>query len=380
MPARFSAFVRTRTTRTTRTGRLTGWLAAIALIACSPSGATEPQTDSIEDLSPGWHRIAGGPGTGCAFDTPFSFYVRPGDPRKLLVHLQAGGACWNGETCDPLLLPTFDPVIDTTDHPSRAAGILSLHLLANPVHDFSIIVVPYCTGDLHLGSRAVTYRSPGAQLIPARDFTVKHWGARNVESVLRWAYRHFAQPEIIFVNGSSAGAIASPVYAAELAEEYPSARVVQLGDGAGGYRVPGLGTLMGAAGALDVLRGMSAFQSIDSAAFTFEDLYVLASRARSNLSLAQYNSANDATQLFFLHALGVPSASLTPLLAANLAELHADVPGFRSYTAPGVTHTILFRSSFYTLAVDGVTARDWVAALLDGTSVPDIGSSLLGGN
>lgn len=374
MPARIRAFARRRM------GHLSAWLAAIALIACTPTGATEPRTDSIEDLSPGWHRIAGGSGTGCAFDTPFSFFVRPGDPGKLLVHFQAGGACWNGETCDPLLLPTFDPVVDTTDHPSRAAGILSLHLADNPVHDFSVVFVPYCTGDLHLGSRAVTYRSPGAQLIPSRDFAVRHWGARNVASVLRWIQRHFDRPELIFVNGSSAGAIASPVYAAELAGQYPAARVVQLGDGGGGYRVPGLGALMGSAGALDVLRGMTAFQAVDSADFTFEDLYILAARARGNLSLSQYNSADDATQLFFLHRLGVPLTSLTPLLAANLADIRAEVPGFRSYVAPGVTHTILFRSSFYTLAVDGVTARDWVAALLNGTSASDIGSSLLGGS
>ena len=164
---------------------------------------TTPQSlPTLADLKATCNEIVPGGDTICSKCTPFSFFVRPGDPRKLLIHFQAGGACWNGETCDPLLVPTFDPVIDTTDHPSRAAGILSLHLLDNPVHDFSIIVVPYCTGDLHLGTRAVTYRSPGAQLIPARDFTVRHWGARNVESVLRWAYRHFAQPELIFVNGS----------------------------------------------------------------------------------------------------------------------------------------------------------------------------------
>ena len=81
-----------------------------------------------------------------------------------------------------------------------------------------------------------------------------------------------------------------------------------------------------------------------------------------------------------LHELGVPLTSLTPLLAANLADIRAEVPDFRSYVAPGVTHTILFRASFYTLAVDGVTARDWVAALLNGTSTSDIGSSLLGGS
>jgi hypothetical protein len=353
---------------------------ALASLACnSPQGPDESDVTSIGQLTPGWHKIAGGAETGCAFDTPFAFYVRAGDPRRLLVHFQAGGACWSGDTCDPVTLPTFDPVVDTTDHPSRAGGILNFHLAENPVRDFSIVYVPYCTGDLHLGSRSVTYTSTGSTLNPSRTFSVRHWGAANAERALRWMTDRVTDPEIIFVTGSSAGAIASPVYAAQLATRYPNARVVQLGDAAGGYRVPGLGTFMAQGGALEVLREMPDFASVDSANFTFEDLYVRAARAHSNLTITQYNSAEDATQLFFLRQLGLPATSLTPLLAANLADIRSAVPGFHAYTAPGVTHTILFRSAFYTLAVDGLTARDWVAALLDGSAVSDIGSSLLGG-
>jgi hypothetical protein len=353
---------------------------ALTTLACSsPQGPDDSDVTSIDQLAPGWHKIAGGGETGCAFDTPFWFWVRAGDPRKVLVHFQAGGACWSGDTCDPLTLPTFDPVVDTTDHPSRAGGILNLHLAENPVRDFSILYVPYCTGDLHLGSRSVSYTSSGSSLVPSRTFSVRHWGAANAARALDWISDRVSDPEVIFVTGSSAGAIASPVYAAQLAARYPAARVVQLGDAAGGYRVPGLGSLMALGGALEVLRGMPDFASVDSANFTFEDLYIRAGLAHPNLTTSQYNSAEDATQLFFLRQLGLSVPSLAPLLSANLADIRAAVPGFHAYTAPGATHTILFRSSFYTLAVDGLTARDWVAALLDGTGVPDVGSSRLGG-
>jgi hypothetical protein len=43
-------------------------------------------------------------------------------------------------------------------------------------------------------------------------------------------------------------------------------------------------------------------------------------------------------------------------------------------------HTILRRSEFYNLSVDGVAVRDWVADLLEGKRVADVGQSLLTGS
>jgi hypothetical protein len=43
-------------------------------------------------------------------------------------------------------------------------------------------------------------------------------------------------------------------------------------------------------------------------------------------------------------------------------------------------HTILRRPEFYSLMVDGVLVRDWVADLLDGKHVSDVGQSLLATN
>ncbi|HEX7123391.1 MAG TPA: hypothetical protein VF178_13530, partial [Gemmatimonadaceae bacterium] len=120
-------------------------------------------------------------------------------------------------------------------------------------------------------------------------------------------------------------------------------------------------------------RSDAAFATIDAGTFGFEDLYILAAQARPNLMMAQFNFAEDATQLAFLRELGHPTTQLTPLLAANLAEISAGDPEFRSYTAGGDTHTILLRPTFYTLAVGGVAIRDWVNELLLGRTVEDVG-------
>ena len=73
----------------------------------------------------------------------------------------------------------------------------------------------------------------------------------------------------------------------------------------------------------------------------------------------------------------VRDVSLAGLLAANLGDIRQVNPALRSYTSPGAMHTILRRPEFYSLTVDGVAIRDWVAALLDGERAFDVGQSLL---
>jgi hypothetical protein len=178
---------------------------------------------------------------------------------------------------------------------------------------------------------------------------------------------------VVFVTGSSAGAIPSPVVAAQIARHYPRARVVQLGDAGGGYRAPAIPGILARWGATRVLRREPAYRSLDAAALTFESFYVIAARAAPGVRFAQYNNAEDKTQLFFLEQLGVDDARLPGLLAQNLADIRRANPQFRSYTAPGRAHTILLTPQFYALTVDGVRIRDWVAALLDGRVVRNVG-------
>lgn len=332
---------------------------------------TQPRAVA-QSVAAGWARIAGSRGTGCAHDSSFAFFVHPGHARRLLVYFQGGGACWNGANCDVRERPTFDPQVDSTDDPTHALGILDLTNPTNPIRDYSMVFIPYCTADLHLGAREVSYTNtvvPGAR----RTYRMRHSGAANAGSALAWVYEHFDRPEVIFVTGSSAGAIPSPVVAAQIARHYPRARVVQLGDAGGGYRAPAIPGILARWGATQVLRREPAYRSLDAAALTFESFYVVAAQAAPGVRFAQYNNVEDKTQLFFLEQLGVRDARLSVLLAQNLADIRRANPQFRSYTAPGKAHTILLTPQFYALTVDGVTIRDWVAALLDGRAVRNVG-------
>ena len=342
----------------------------------APAVASTAWYDTIRPLntlSKGWNRIPGRNGTGCAHDSTFWFRVRPGVPDKVMIFLNGGGACWRAQECDPHGKPTYTMTADSANDVSVRSGLLDVANEANPVRDFTMIFVPYCTGDVHLGTRQVDYEVTGSE----KTISVRHGGGANLEAVLDWVYANIRDPHTLFVTGVSAGAIPSPVVAEKVARHYPRARVVQLGDGAGGYHADMVPALMDGWGASEYLADDPAFRSLDSASFTFERLYTAAARVAPRVHYAQVNTADDATQLYFLALLGVRGKPLTTLLATDLEEIRSAVPSFRSYTAPGKAHTLLRSNAVYTTTVDGVAFKDWLTALVNGDPVEDVGGKLL---
>lgn len=306
----------------------------------------------LRTLDRGWNRIPGREGTGCAeeSDSTYVFRVRPGAPDKVLLFLNGGGMCWKGGDCDPKGKPTYTTNADSANDASTRAGIFDVNNEANPFREYTMIFVSYCTGDAHLGTQTTEYESKG------RTFTIRHQGAANVESVLDWLYSNVRNPRTVFVAGMDAGAIASPVVAAKVARNYPRARVVQLGDGAG------------------ALRSNPPAEPFASwyAPHTFERIYAASARSAPRVRFAQVNSVDDATQLAQLTQLGVKGATVSKLLAANLASVRASVPAFRSYTIPGRAHTILRSQALYTTKVDGVPFSEWLTSLANGEAVRDV--------
>ena len=334
----------------------------------SPALAQQPSRPAP---SQAWRGVPGGPGTTCGRGAPYSFYVHGESPRRFLIVLGGGGACWDAATCgDP---KSFDATADLSDI-RLGAGLLDLARANNPVKGFSVVLIPYCTGDAHLGTRDETY---GGDSTGAGRYVIHHSGRNNARAALRWAFRMVPDPEILVVVGVDAGAIASPLVAQLIAEHYPKAKVVQLGDGAGGYRAPAIAGMMETWGIPTFMRETNAYQNLDSTSTTFETLYTGLKQPAPNLRMAQINSASDSTQLRILGRMGVQGVPLAQLLYQNLGEIHAARPQFRSYVAPGVKHTYLLSLDFYSVYSDSVSLRDWVAALVEGKPVRDVGKEWL---
>ena len=274
----------------------------------------------------------------------------------MLVYLQGGGGCWLKANCDLADRPTFDPVVEERDSPANADGILAIDRPANPFRGWTVVYIPYCTGDVHLGARKVDYAG----------VAMDHRGALNAAAALAWIGTEIKQPREIVVTGGSAGAIPVPVYATRLAARFPRARITGIGDGAGGYRAPTIPGILAGWGVRQALSDVPVFAAIDSAGLTFESLYITAGRKNPKLRLAQINQDHDAVQLQFLALLGITGTPLAPLLKANLDDIQAALPTFRRYLIQGEEHTILTRPAFYTTVVDGVSLPDWVRATIAG--------------
>ena len=312
-----------------------------------------------------WETIEPGGDTLCATGTPYRFHVRAGDPDKVMIFLNGGGACWSGDLCDLATEPTpYTPLseMDAND-PRLMGGAFDADNPANPFAGWTQVFVPYCTGDAHLGARDVTYTtSAGAEVL------IHHRGKTNVQSALDWVYDHHAAPHTLVVAGGSAGAIASPYYAGVLADHYPWADIIQNADGAGGYRAAMVAKIFETWGVFESAPDWPELAAIDRSKATMEDLFRVTSARYPDIRLSQFNNVDDSVQQQFLALMGV-TTPVRDLMRANLSDLSADIPGVRAYSGAGTDHTILRFDRLYSTEIGGAGAADWYRDLIGAPGV-----------
>jgi Pectinacetylesterase len=177
----------------------------------------------------GWKRVVPGGDCQCSDGSQFSFWVRKANPKKVLFYFRAGGACFSAETCardgsdgsEELYSPALGP---GGDSPTQWGGIFDFDDEGNPFADYSVVYVPYCTGDAHLGNATTKY-APG--------LTIQHKGYVNGTAALDHLAATFPGATDVVVAGVSAGAAATPLYAGLVSDRLPNARITVLSDGTG---------------------------------------------------------------------------------------------------------------------------------------------------
>jgi len=330
------------------------WLVASLI----PGSGVSAQTNNE------WQTIEPGGDTLCAHGTPYRFFAREGSTDRLLIYFQDGGACWDSSTCGAM---TFDPTVnEDQDSPAyRAAGIFDLANPENPFRDDDMVYITYCTGDAHLGSSEITYVGDAALV------DTFHNGYVNAQAALAWAFEAFPQPDSIVVVGCSAGGLGAIFHTPSIIEHYECVPVVQLSDGAGGFRNTSA-SLMRAWGIDDVLPGrIASLEHSTIYDLSFEWMYTNIVKAYPEARFAQANTAHDSVQTLFL-GLSAASCTYGEGLAANLADISAANPDFRYYTAWGTSHCLTDVAGFYTYQVNGVRFRDWMADLVNGGDIANV--------
>lgn len=158
--------------------------------------------------------------------------------RKLLIDFMGGGACWDGMNCFGDYTTTYYNQISLLTEYSVSLsqfqkGIFDLENENNPFYEgWDVIFVPYCTGDLHWGSKDFEYTRADT----GEKETIRHHGFDNMLSVL--AYIKSAYPDAdldqIFVAGQSAGGYGAAYALPYVKELYYDKKVSLLSDGASG--------------------------------------------------------------------------------------------------------------------------------------------------
>ncbi len=315
-----------------------------------------------------WETVVPGGQTSCSDGSPWRFFVHRGDPAKLLIEFEGGGACWSGATCSADVYNktvTSDP--EVARQTGQLQGIYDRSNPANPLKDFTHVYIPYCTGDLHWGNAAASYTSP-----EGKPFVIQHKGAANAATALNWAADNVPAPAQLVVAGCSAGGYGAALWSAKIAQAWPGARMVELADSAAGVVPDGFfGATLTSWNVADAWPSFIPALAVDPMTLTLPRLYTAAAGFYPTASFSQFNTRTDAVQIFF-YALSKGSISATDALdwsakmVANVEQISGANPNFRAYLAPGTEHCIINRPSFYTQAVGGKKFSDWVTTLLSG--------------
>ncbi len=320
----------------------------------------------------------------------FSFFYRAGNPKKLVIAFDGGGACWDPLTCLGSVIASdsvYDPIIDETPAALDAAGGLADRDNAdNPVADYFQVLIPYCTGDLHTGSRDTSYFLPGYG-----SWTIHHRGYDNFVAVMEWLIAYYAAevghpPKDVFVTGASAGGYGAFFAYPAIDELLPWwVRKRAFSDSANGIinqdfynraLTPG-----GVWGIWDNMPPQlaNAFASGPDALPTALNQSLAWSYPRTRFG--QYTRAFDAVQIFYLNvaknlnspvlwsdptqllltALEWSTKARTSMLISALTTLN-----YRYYLGEGFAHTAIADDSVYAeQSADGIQLIEWLDDMIN---------------
>ena len=332
--------------------------------------AGAPASPTLADLSEGWSRIEPGGETGCTLGAPYAFWVRPGDPEKLLIYFQGGGACFDAETCSGFGAKV---TIRDSEEPRNSSGdslggILDAENPENTFADYSVVYVGYCSGDNHLGNNEITYTAADGS-----EVDVQHSGFINAASALGWAMRHYGDAEQVFVTGCSSGAVGSILLAPYILEGFSAAEVRQLGDSGALIAARPL-NLQEEWGANDNFPAwIPALAEQPPGEFVLSEYYAAVAAHYPTERFGQFNFVRDSVQTdTYLVTGGGSREGFSAGLTTEMGEIEAAAANFKSFTGNGGGHCLFDTEAVATYESGGVSLCTWIIDFASGEPIESV--------
>jgi hypothetical protein len=162
------------------------------------------------------------PSARCDDGSPTGIAVNPGDADKLVVFFNGGGACGDYVTCYQLNTAAHGPfgAAELAATPFPAGSIFDRTVAENPFATWSLVFIPYCTGDSHGGTKVVTYGSE----------VHAHVGHTNALVALDRLSATWPALGKLVVTGASAGGYGAFFNFASYRARWPAARAYLIDD------------------------------------------------------------------------------------------------------------------------------------------------------
>lgn len=305
--------------------------------------------------------------------------------KKVLLYLEGGGACFDANTCNLAssanvegsnLTALFAPGTGANINSARRAlteGIFDRTKTQNPIRDWNIVYVPYCTGDTHAGTRESPVDVPGA-LAPRNQWFV---GQLNIRKFLNRIVPTFPDAEDVLLAGVSAGGYGTLSNLVLVQRAFPNVKVKHVNDSGA--------PLTTAASPECLQQKFRELWRIDLSAcgsscpkqndYTQDNALFLA-KFFSDRPAGFIDTTEDDTITRFL-GTGVdecrgafptdtlPAATYRREILAYADKLKA-FPNYGAFTPNGTKHTFLRTADFYTVSAGGVSLVDWFTKIVSG--------------
>jgi hypothetical protein len=307
------------------------------------------------DVGDGWTKHTfdtdGGDGPICIAGTPYSVFTRTGNPARLLIMLQGGGACWQDFYNCTILVEDGQQ-----EPPAPRQGIWDFDSKDNPFADYSIVYMPYCDGSTFSGDNVV--EDENFPFGPVRF----HRGLRNVSAGMDIAKASFPHASRITVAGSSAGGVGAATFAPFLVRFlYGNNTHLTVFNDAGPIAVNLTAVNDVIARANDWQFGQFYPDSCTDCDDLGQQTAIIEWRLDNDSTIREafYETDGDATNRFYMK---VPTQGLyrTLILMAHGALNDAYPDRYKRFIVSGDdSHTALQYDLFYDQDADGVLLSEW---------------------
>jgi hypothetical protein len=315
------------------------------------------------------------PDTRCRDGSPAGITLSlNAESNKLLIYLEGGVYCFDALTC--LINPAnVDDLLFNSARIEPRVGVFDRADPRNPVRDWNIVYVPYCSGDAMGGTRSEPVDVPGG---PARQYFSGHL---NLEKFLRRIVPTFPNASDVLLVGMSAGGTSVLMNMPLVQRAFAALPVRYINDSS----MPPLSEASLAPCLQDRIRtlwGLDAGPLADCGASCpdaqsyWRDYALFVARSFSDRPAGFLDAIEDA-QMRSLCGIGlrectgsllfdaIPAASYRRELLAFRDEV-TPLPSFGTFYPRGEQHTWLKSESFYTGTAGQMSLVSWFGAIAEG--------------